>query len=517
MLGFQMAHWSFLFDSEASVMEGERIADRGASVSPEFLTTDITQDYAPLDQYLMGFRDPSEVPDSFLVNNPFPNYAATQHQYSGAPFDGTRQNISVHDVIAAQGRRTPDSTVAQRQFRFAFILVVAPGTQPAAADLAQLDTYRQRFESFYASAASGRAAADTTLRRSLNLSLSPASGVVAGRTTRATLSVTTPPSTDLPVQLSAPNGKAQFPASVTIPAGSASVAFSFDGIQSGVEDVQATPADAAYETAFARVQVADASQLQLVQAPGSAAVRLTDANLLPYPGAGIVATPSIGGAVVPSEAFTDAQGMAGFQWNPGTAPVNRLTLAVDGQPAASLTLQAGSAVPAIASVVNAASMSPGLAPGSLAFLNGANLAGTAVMLGGISVAPLSAGNSQVLFVVPSALNPGSATLTLATPGGTNAGVGVTIAAAAPGIFAGGVVQVGNALEIYCTGLGTSGDAPTVFIGATPVQPSYSGPAPGLAGVNQVNVQIPASVAPGAQPVVLSIESVHSNSVNVVVR
>ncbi|SPE39295.1 conserved hypothetical protein [Candidatus Sulfopaludibacter sp. SbA3] len=94
MLGFQLAHWSFLFDSEASVMEGERIADLGGSAAPEFLTTDITQAYAPLDQYLMGFRDASEVPDVFLVNNPSPNFAAAQHQYSGIAFNGTRQNIA---------------------------------------------------------------------------------------------------------------------------------------------------------------------------------------------------------------------------------------------------------------------------------------------------------------------------------------------------------------------------------------------------------------------------------------
>jgi uncharacterized protein (TIGR03437 family) len=511
MLGFQLAHWSFLFDSEASVMEGERIADRG-STRPEFLTTDITQAYSPLDQYLMGFRAVSEVPDIFLVNNPSPNYAAAQHQLSGIAFDGARQNISVNDVISAEGRRTPDSTVAQRHFRFAFVLVVAQGTQPSASDLAQLDAYRQQFETFYANASSGRGAADTTLRRSMALSLSPASGVVVGRTARAALTVATPPAADVTVQLSAPGGNAQFPASVTIPAGSASVTFSFDGVKTGVEEVQATPSDAAYETAYARVQVSDSSNLQLVQMPGQATVRLTDANNLPYPGAGIIATPSLDGTVVPSEAFTDAQGLAGFQWLPGPAPVNLLTLAVDGQPAARITLQAGSAVPAIGSVVNAASMAPGMAPGSLALITGSNLTGAAVKLGAATIAPLSASASQILFLVPPDIGLGTTTLT-AGP----AIASVSITAAAPGIFAGGVVQVAGYLEIYCTGLGITGAIPTVFIGATPVQPSYSGPAPGLTGVNQVNVQIPAGVARGLQAVVLSVDSVSSNSVKIMVQ
>ncbi len=512
MLGFQLAHWSFLFDSEASVMEGERIADRGSSSKPEFLTTDITQAYSPLDQYLMGFRAPAEVPGVFLVNHPSPNYAAAQHQLSGVGFDGARQDIGVDDVIAAEGRRTPDSTVAQRHFRFAFILVVAQGTQPSAADLAQLDTYRQQFETFYAGAASGRAAADTTLRRRMGLSLSPASGAVVGRTARATLTVTTPPAADVTVQLSAPGGIAQFPASVTIPAGSARVTCSFNGMKTGVEEVQATPSDAAYETAFARVQVSDSSNLQLVQMPGQATVRLTDSNNLPYPGAGIVATPSLDGTVVPSEAFTDAQGVAGFRWIPGPTPVSSLLLAVDGQPAASVTLQAGSAVPAIASVVNAASMAAGMAPGSLALITGANLTGAVVKVGTAVIAPASVTASQVLFVVPPDIGLGTTTLAAGPSVAT-----MNIAAAAPGIFSGGVVQAANFLEIYCTGLGVTGAIPTVFIGATPVQPTYSGPAPGLAGVNQVNVQIPAGVARGLQPVVLSVDSVQSNSVNIMVQ
>ena len=51
-----MSHWAFVFNSEASLLEGERIVDRGPRLRPEFLTTDTAQAYAPLDQYLMGFR-----------------------------------------------------------------------------------------------------------------------------------------------------------------------------------------------------------------------------------------------------------------------------------------------------------------------------------------------------------------------------------------------------------------------------------------------------------------------------
>jgi hypothetical protein len=80
------------------------------------------------------------------------------------------------------------------------------------------------------------------------------------------------------------------------------VKFTFTGLKAGVEEVLATPSDPSYETAYARVQVADASMLKLVAVsgdrqiatsagplPAPIVVRLTDANNLPYPGAQIVA------------------------------------------------------------------------------------------------------------------------------------------------------------------------------------------------------------------------------------
>ena len=77
-------------------------------------------------------------------------------------------------------------------------------------------------------------------------------------------------------------------------------------------------------------------------------------------------------------------------------------------------------------------------------------------------------------------------------------------------------RAGNALEIYCTGLGVPPAAPVVFIGPVPVQPFYAGPAPGLPGVNQVNIRIPAGVT-GPQTLMFSVNSVHSNSIDITVQ
>ena len=61
MLGFQNAHWVFNFNSDASLLEGNRVRDGGAGTSPEFSTVGTVEGYSPLDQYLMGFLPPEQV------------------------------------------------------------------------------------------------------------------------------------------------------------------------------------------------------------------------------------------------------------------------------------------------------------------------------------------------------------------------------------------------------------------------------------------------------------------------
>jgi uncharacterized protein (TIGR03437 family) len=116
---------------------------------------------------------------------------------------------------------------------------------------------------------------------------------------------------------------------------------------------------------------------------------------------------------------------------------------------------------------------------------------------------------------------------------------VNVVAVQPGIFPGAVlragtgtsaittpVRAGDYIEIYCTGLGPTQSAggyqqtvhtPTVFLGATPARLVYSGLAPGYTGLYQVNVQVPAGLAPGPQPVILEVNLQHSNTINILVQ
>lgn len=567
MLGAQLAHWSFVFNSEASLLEGERIIDRGASASPRFLTTDTVQGYAPLDQYLMGFRTAAEVPPTFAVTNA-PAGLAVQHPLRNFGFDGNRRNIGIDELIGIMGRRTPDASVAQRRFRFAFVLVVAQGTQPSAQQVSQVEDYRRQFEAFYAGAASNRAQANTSLGGSLRLSLFPAAGVVEGGSGTGTLALQAPATADLRVQFQAPNGNAGFPASVLIPAGSSTVSFGFTGLKAGVEEVTAAPSDPRYETAFARVQVANGPMLQLVAvsgdrqiAAGSSAlpnpvvVRLTDDNGLHYPGARLIATSSAGGTVEPAAAVTDAEGRAAFRWAPGPGSKNTLLVSVENAPGVELTVRAGSAVPVITSVSNAASFADGIAAGALETIGGVNLAGgqtvaagypwpdrlggVQVLLNGTALSLLYVSDSQINFYVPQDALLGNANLAVVSAAGTQASASVTIVPAKPGIFAGAVlhagsthsavtdpVHAGDAIEIYCTGLGptrasggqqTTVFSPAVFIGGAPADVLYSGLVPGYIGLYQVNVRVPDGLAAGAQPVLISVNLEHSNEVTIAVQ
>jgi uncharacterized protein (TIGR03437 family) len=556
MIGWGGSHWSFVFNSEASLDEGEQITDRGANASPRFVTSAVTQGYSPLDRYLMGFSPASDVPPTFYVKGYDPRVVTPlAHPALAVSFNGTPVPVTAADIAQSLGRRTPDSTVAQRHYRFGFILVVAPGSlDPAvASSVQQVESYRQQFPAAYQRFSTGLAAAETTFNHSLRLSLSPAAGVVNGVATTATLTLNTAPKTDLLMGIATTNGFAQAPANITVPAGAKTATFTVSGVKPGVEELTATPADPSYETAFARIQVAGAAQLTLRTVAGDnqpappsgplaapIVVSLTDVNGLVYAGVRITASASTGGSTSPALAVTDATGRASFQWTPGSAPVNTLTLAVESAPGVTLRLNAGSAAPVIGAVVNAASSVPGMAAGSIDTLYGLNLGDATVTLNGATLPQLYRGEKQINFYVPAGTALGPGTLIVTNAAGIAATTGVTVTATDPGIFSSGVVHAGTSvsadstpvtagdyIEIYCTGLGpTRASAsglnptavtPTIYIGSTALYPAFSGLAPGFTGLYQIDVQIPAGLAPGRQPLVITSGQTYSNQTNITVQ
>ena len=133
LLGRDFAHWSFFYNSEASVVEGNRIEDRGSGVTPRFLTVEAVTHYSPLDQYIMGLRAPEEVPPSFVVVNSSAPFSPSSPPTVGVSFNGERRNIPLDLIVADEGPRVPESAVSQKRFTFAFVLLVRDGTTPSAA------------------------------------------------------------------------------------------------------------------------------------------------------------------------------------------------------------------------------------------------------------------------------------------------------------------------------------------------------------------------------------------------
>lgn len=203
---------------------------------------------------------------------------------------------------------------------------------------------------------------------------------------------------------------------------------------------------------------------------------------------------------------------------------------------------------AVQAVVNAASGGPGLSPGGIFTIYGAGLTvGTSaptVKVAGQTATVLAAFPFQVNAVMPVGVPAGNATLEVDGALG-NVTQSVTIAAVAPAIFLLGSTQGailnqdatinsvfdpvprGQFISIYCTGLGVTSKQGVYDVTVAPVavtlngialKPSFAGLTPGIPGLYQVNVQIPASADPGAQAsLTLSIAGQNSNVVEIAIE
>jgi predicted small secreted protein len=162
LLGRDNAHWSFFFNSDASVMEGNAIQDQGGG---KFLTTDAVKRYSRLDQYLMGLVPPSLVPSFFYVESPDSTHTRADAPQIGVSFTGTRRDVLVEDVIAVNnGPRIPASADSSKIHRQAFIYIVTNGHPLDMAQVAKLDNIRTQWEAFFLQATEGRMTANTRLR-----------------------------------------------------------------------------------------------------------------------------------------------------------------------------------------------------------------------------------------------------------------------------------------------------------------------------------------------------------------
>jgi hypothetical protein len=153
------AHWSYFFNADASIMEGNQIVDRGATLgSQRFVTSEVTDRLSSLDRYLMGFEDPLHVPDMFYVKNPAGTIRTSNSLPSHVPsaFGGTRWDFTINDIITANGPRVPSFYQSSKVHRLGFILVTKPG-QVVNDQVAKLQKLHDAFLPYFNQATQGQA------------------------------------------------------------------------------------------------------------------------------------------------------------------------------------------------------------------------------------------------------------------------------------------------------------------------------------------------------------------------
>jgi minor extracellular serine protease Vpr len=305
--------------------------------------------------------------------------------------------------------------------------------------------------------------------------------------------------------------------------------------------------------------------------------KLVDGNGLPVPSSRMAFTASPGAAIVGADTLTDSYGIGAAAVLLGDSPgTYTITASSGGQTFAFAA--STRAVPNISSIANAGSANAGaaVAPGSYISIFGSALSDDTDSSSTARL-PLAIDYVIVSFDVPSAGISVPGHLTYVSPsqvnvqvpweleGQTSAEVKVTIdysygnvvtlplANFAPAFFEGAVGvaaaldgnnQVigqsnpavrGQTISLFANGLGpvnntpASGDpasstplsitasTPTVTIGGAAAPVSFSGLAPGFAGLYQINVTVPAAIGAGNQPIVVSIGGQASKASGITVR
>jgi uncharacterized protein (TIGR03437 family) len=171
LLGRDDAHWNFFLNIESNLSspaaprssssEGDVWRDNGNGT---FTSVNLIDGYSRLDQYLMGLRPPTDVPDTFVITNPTGTTATrVSNPRPNVTVTGGKQTVTISQILQANGPRNPDSTMAPKNFRAAVVLLTRQGTQPSAATLDKITLYRLGWESYFAQSTDFLASINTGL------------------------------------------------------------------------------------------------------------------------------------------------------------------------------------------------------------------------------------------------------------------------------------------------------------------------------------------------------------------
>ncbi|MFI0416317.1 MAG: CARDB domain-containing protein [Candidatus Thiodiazotropha sp.] len=184
LIGHLGVHWSYLLDSDASLEYGADWKDNGDGT---FTSVGVKRFFSPLDLYLMGYYKQEEVPPFYLIENPDIDKTALPEE--NVTISGARRDITIDDIIAAEGPRIPSADEAQHDFRFAFVLLTGQGETVTEDQILALNHIRREFMTRYAILTGGRGIAQVYPEALPTETIGAPDEVTGGpiRTTTATL------------------------------------------------------------------------------------------------------------------------------------------------------------------------------------------------------------------------------------------------------------------------------------------------------------------------------------------
>ena len=167
MLGRAKAHWNFYLETGGSPVEGHKWTDNGDGT---FTAAQLDKfQFSDLDLYLMGLMPPEEVAPWFVIEDPHDCVDSALPDKECAPIDGfsfkadqyrvsgTRRDITIDDVIAAEGARVPAYPDAPNEFSLSFVLIKRPDETLCADELAAIDGVIERSITQWVDQTRGRA------------------------------------------------------------------------------------------------------------------------------------------------------------------------------------------------------------------------------------------------------------------------------------------------------------------------------------------------------------------------
>ena len=110
--------------------------------------------YSYLDLYLMGLISAAEVPDFFLLKS---LVAVGKDANGHAVVKAERTKVTIQDVIAAEGPRSPDVDHSQRRFNTGIVVMVEHGKTPSTELIERADAIRRQWIAYWETVTGHRA------------------------------------------------------------------------------------------------------------------------------------------------------------------------------------------------------------------------------------------------------------------------------------------------------------------------------------------------------------------------